>query len=233
MPVPQKPTKRLQGFTLIEILVVAFIISILAGLLVPAIIEVQKIAKDKICKNNLKNVGTAMGIYLTQNNNFLPQGREKTSAGEPIPGPGLPAPPRWYKNGTFRSNIAIHPDFSLSWQQIVDEVPQSPHVMIGLLAFILLIPLALTSTQSMARRLGHRWKKLHSLIYLAGCLGIMHFFMLVKADIWEPLLYGSLLAFLLAIRIELDAMPSKKILRTQILIALTIAALNQILTISA
>jgi sulfoxide reductase heme-binding subunit YedZ len=124
-------------------------------------------------------------------------------------------------------------DLSLSWQQIVDEVPQSPHVMIGLLAFILLIPLALTSTQSMARRLGYRWKKLHSLIYLAGCLGIMHFFMLVKADIWEPLLYGSLLAFLLAIRIELDAMPSKKILRTQILIALTIAALNQILTISA
>ena len=122
MPVPQKPTKRLQGFTLIEILVVAFIISILAGLLVPAIIEVQKIAKDKICKNNLKNVGTAMGIYLTQNNNFLPQGREKTSAGEPIPGPGLPAPPRWYKNGTFRSNIAIHPDFSLSWQQILDKL---------------------------------------------------------------------------------------------------------------
>ena len=92
-------------------------------------------------------------------------------------------------------------DLSLSWQQIVDEVPQSPHVIIGLVAFVLLIPLALTSTQSMARRLGRRWKKLHWLIYPAGCLGILHFFLLVKTDIREPLFYGSLLSLLFGIRI--------------------------------
>ena len=120
--IPTKSPHRLQGFTLIEILVVAFIISILAGLLVPSIIEVQKFAKDKVCKNNLKNIGVAMSIYLTQNNNFLPQGREKTSSGQQPPAPGLPAPTRWYKNDLFRSNIATQPDFSLSWQQILDKI---------------------------------------------------------------------------------------------------------------
>jgi prepilin-type N-terminal cleavage/methylation domain-containing protein len=120
--IPKRSSNRLQGFTLIEILVVAFIISVLAGLLIPTIIEIQRIAKDKVCKNQLRNIGVAMGMYLTQNNGFLPQGREKTSAGEQPPAVGLPAPPRWYKNDTFRSHVAIHPDFALSWQQILDKI---------------------------------------------------------------------------------------------------------------
>lgn len=92
-------------------------------------------------------------------------------------------------------------DLSLSWAQIVDEVPKAPYVLVGLSAFILLVPLAVTSTRKMVRRLGKNWKKLHRLVYVAACLGVLHFFWLVKADLREPLIYASVLVVLLGIRI--------------------------------
>ncbi len=77
-----------------------------------------------------------------------------------------------------------------------------PYITIGMLAFLMLIPLALTSTRKMMRRLGKRWQQLHRAIYLIAPLGVLHFFMLVKADIREPLIYGLLLALLLGYRVR-------------------------------
>ncbi|MGH8550976.1 MAG: sulfite oxidase heme-binding subunit YedZ [Methylococcales bacterium] len=92
-------------------------------------------------------------------------------------------------------------DLSFSWAQIVDEVPQSPYVLVGLAAYILLIPLAATSTRKMVQRLGKNWKKLHRLVYVTACLGVIHFFWLVKADLSEPSIHALILAVLLGIRV--------------------------------
>ncbi|MCI0653010.1 MAG: sulfoxide reductase heme-binding subunit YedZ [Methylococcaceae bacterium] len=92
-------------------------------------------------------------------------------------------------------------DLSLSWTQIVEEVPQNPYVLVGLSAYILLIPLAATSTRTMVQRLGRNWKKLHRLVYAAACLGVFHFLWLVKADLTEPSIYALILGILLGIRI--------------------------------
>lgn len=92
-------------------------------------------------------------------------------------------------------------DLSLSWEQIIDDVPKSPYVLVGLTAFLLLIPLAATSTRSMVRRLGENWKKLHRLIYPAAVLGVIHFFWLVKADLTQPLIYALILTILLGLRL--------------------------------
>lgn len=81
------------------------------------------------------------------------------------------------------------------------DIIQRPYLSAGLLAFVLLTPLAATSTDSMIRRLGgKRWKQLHRSVYLIGILAILHFLWLVKADVREPLIYGLLLAVLLALR---------------------------------
>jgi sulfoxide reductase heme-binding subunit YedZ len=77
-----------------------------------------------------------------------------------------------------------------------------------MLAFILLIPLAVTSNQSMTRRLGRSWKRLHRLAYVIPCLGILHFWWLVKADIREPLLYAVLLIALLLSRVRATPTPA-------------------------
>jgi methionine sulfoxide reductase heme-binding subunit len=92
-------------------------------------------------------------------------------------------------------------DLSLSWEQIVDEIPKSPYVLVGLTAYILLIPLAATSTRKMVQRLGKNWKKLHRLVYVAASLGVVHFLWLVKADLTEPLIYLSILGVLFGIRV--------------------------------
>jgi sulfoxide reductase heme-binding subunit YedZ len=91
-------------------------------------------------------------------------------------------------------------DQFFDWHEIWVDIMKRPYITIGMLAFLLLIPLAVTSTRKMMRRLGKRWQQLHRTIYLIAPLGVVHFFMLVKADIREPLLYGFLLALLLTYR---------------------------------
>ena len=71
-------------------------------------------------------------------------------------------------------------------------------------AFLILIPLAATSTKGMIKRLGSaRWNKLHRLVYLAGIAGVFHFYMIIKADFREPIVYGTILAVLLGYRVVL------------------------------
>ena len=92
-------------------------------------------------------------------------------------------------------------DYGLDADLIKQAIVEKRYVLVGFAAFLLLTPLALTSTKGWMRRLGKRWKVLHRLVYLAAPLVIVHFVWLVKADIREPLLYGALVALLLLLRL--------------------------------
>jgi sulfoxide reductase heme-binding subunit YedZ len=83
------------------------------------------------------------------------------------------------------------------WQDVLKR----PYITIGMLALLMLIPLAVTSTAKMQRRLGRRWTKLHQLIYVIAVLGVWHFWWQVKKDIREPLVYACILAALLSYRL--------------------------------
>lgn len=84
---------------------------------------------------------------------------------------------------------------------IVKDVIKRPFITVGLTAFVLLIPLAATSTHAMIRRLGRRWQQLHRLVYLIAILGVIHYLWLVKKDMTEPAIYGAILAGLLLMRL--------------------------------
>jgi sulfoxide reductase heme-binding subunit YedZ len=93
-------------------------------------------------------------------------------------------------------------DQFFDWRAIVADVVKRKFITIGMLAFALLLPLALTSTDGSVRRLGYaRWKRLHRLVYAASVCGVVHFTWRVKADLREPLLFAAALAVLLAVRL--------------------------------
>lgn len=93
-------------------------------------------------------------------------------------------------------------EHGLGLSAIVSDIVQRPFILVGASALLLLLPLALTSTQGWIRRLGRNWKRLHWLIYPAAILGVVHFFWLIKADRWtEPLIYAGILAVLLGWRV--------------------------------
>jgi sulfoxide reductase heme-binding subunit YedZ len=84
---------------------------------------------------------------------------------------------------------------------IVEDVAKRPYITVGFTGWLLLIPLAATSTTGMIKRLGRNWQRLHRLVYLIGVLGVLHYLWLVKADLTEPLLYGGILGSLLGYRL--------------------------------
>lgn len=92
-------------------------------------------------------------------------------------------------------------DQFFAWGAILEDIIKRPYITIGMLGFALLLPLALTSNQMSMRRLGSNWKRLHRLIYPAAIGAVLHFTMMVKADLREPLIYALLLALLLGYRI--------------------------------
>lgn len=92
-------------------------------------------------------------------------------------------------------------DQFFEWPAIVKDVIKRPFITIGFASFILLIPLAITSTHAMQRRLKRRWQQLHRAIYLIAIGGVVHYWWLVKKDITEPLLYAMALAVLLGFRL--------------------------------
>lgn len=87
------------------------------------------------------------------------------------------------------------------WPQILEDVVKRPYITLGFLAWLGLLPLALTSTQGMMRRLGRRWSTLHRVVYAVGVLGVLHYVWLVKSDLREPLLYAAILGLLLLLRV--------------------------------
>src|SRR5687767_4436463 len=93
-------------------------------------------------------------------------------------------------------------DKALNISAIISDVWQRPFIAVGMLAFFLLILLAMTSTNGMVKRLGGKnWARLHKLTYLIAILGVIHFWMIVKSDIIYPFLFGLVLAILLGYRI--------------------------------
>lgn len=92
-------------------------------------------------------------------------------------------------------------DLELNFHTLGADIAKRPYITIGFTALLLLIPLAVTSTNGMMRRLGRRWQKLHRLVYVIAVLGVWHFYWQVKRDVREPLIYAAILATLLAYRV--------------------------------
>ena len=91
-------------------------------------------------------------------------------------------------------------DLGAFWAQLLTDIVKRPYITVGFSAWLLLVPLAITSTNAMMRRLGKRWQTLHRLSYLIAVLGVLHFLWLVKADLSEPLIYAAILAVLMLLR---------------------------------
>ncbi|KPK10843.1 MAG: sulfite oxidase [Acidithiobacillales bacterium SG8_45] len=100
----------------------------------------------------------------------------------------------------FTTYIWLDQFFDLS--EVWKDIAKRPYITVGFTAFVLLIPLALTSTNAMVKRLGgKRWRRLHRLVYIIASAGVLHYLWLVKSDIRLPLAYGFVLAILLVLRI--------------------------------
>ncbi len=93
-------------------------------------------------------------------------------------------------------------DYRFSWQPILDDVVKKKYIFVGFAAWILLIPLTITSSQKMMLLLKQNWKKLHRLIYVIAILGSLHFIWLSKTIYFKPLFYFVLITVLLSLRIN-------------------------------
>lgn len=91
-------------------------------------------------------------------------------------------------------------ELDLDFSDLAREISRRPFIIIGMAALLAMLPLAITSTDRMMRRLGRRWQKLHQLVYPIALLAIWHYYWQVKADVREPLLYAAGLALLLGWR---------------------------------
>ena len=87
------------------------------------------------------------------------------------------------------------------WSTIFEEIIRRPYITVGFLAWLGLVPLAITSTRGWMRRLGRRWGRLHRLVYAVAVLAVLHFWWIVKSDLREPMLYAGILAALLGWRL--------------------------------
>jgi sulfoxide reductase heme-binding subunit YedZ len=92
-------------------------------------------------------------------------------------------------------------DPAYGWHEVVKDIAKRPYITVGFLGFLLMIPLAFTSTKTSIRRLGRKWVALHALIYLTAMAGVIHFMWSVKADRLRPTVIGLILVFLLALRL--------------------------------
>jgi sulfoxide reductase heme-binding subunit YedZ len=107
----------------------------------------------------------------------------------------------------FTTYLGVDKFFNV--HEILADVVKRKYITVGFTAFVLLVPLAITSTAGWIRRLGgKRWQALHRLIYVSAIAGVIHYLWLVKADIREPLEYGAVLAALLAYRLVVWLRPA-------------------------
>ena len=101
-------------------------------------------------------------------------------------------------------------DEGLAFEFIVEDVIERPYILAGFTAWLILIPLAITSTKGWIRRLKKNWKKLHRLVYVATGLGVLHFYWQVKADTYWPLVATTVLVALMLLRIRQARRPSQR-----------------------
>lgn len=104
----------------------------------------------------------------------------------------------WYAALHLTTYLVL--DQGLDWAAIWADIVKRPYITIGMAAFLVLVPLAVTSNNASIRRLGARWNRLHKLVYIAAAGGALHYVMLVKAWPLEPLVYAAIVAGLLAYR---------------------------------
>lgn len=104
--------------------------------------------------------------------------------------------------------VFVHLDYGLAWSLIMQTVFEKPYIVVGLISFLLLIPLAFTSFDVWKRRLGKSWKRLHQIIYLIAPLVVLHFAWSKKGDLFRlqgeivrPLIYGLVVVLFLVVRI--------------------------------
>lgn len=104
--------------------------------------------------------------------------------------------------GLLHFSTWIGLDKFFDWAEMLHDVRKRPFITAGFTGFVLMIPLALTSTAGWIRRLGgKRWLALHRLIYVTAVAGVVHYYWLVKSDVRKPVFYGTLVALLLALRV--------------------------------
>ncbi len=111
--------------------------------------------------------------------------------------------------------IFVALDYGFDWAIIWQTISEKRYVLVGFTAWLLLVPLAITSTKGWMRRLGKRWKALHKLVYLAAILAVVHYFWLVKEDTRQPLLFGAAVALLLLMRVQWKIRNQKSEVRKQ------------------
>ena len=94
-------------------------------------------------------------------------------------------------------------DYQFAWVDIKNDIIKHRYVLVGFLGWLLLLPLAITSSDNMIRKLKSNWKRLHRLIYLIAILGVLHFVWLVKKDVTEPLIYAAIILVLFLLRLNI------------------------------
>lgn len=107
----------------------------------------------------------------------------------------------FYATLHFLTYVAL--DLFFDFSAVADDIVKRPYITVGFTAFLLLIPLAATSTRAAIRRLGRNWLRLHRLIYVAAALAVLHFYWKksAKADVLEPLVFAGILGALLLFRV--------------------------------
>jgi sulfoxide reductase heme-binding subunit YedZ len=111
--------------------------------------------------------------------------------------------------GTLHLLTYVWFDRLFNFVSVAGDVVQRPFILVGMTAFLMMVPLAITSTNKMVKRLGgKRWARLHRLVYLAAVGGVVHFWMLVKSDIRLPLTFAFIILFLLGYRLLLKYFPT-------------------------
>jgi sulfoxide reductase heme-binding subunit YedZ len=111
--------------------------------------------------------------------------------------------------GTLHLLTYIWFDRLFNLASTVKDVAQRPFILVGMTAFLLMVPLAITSPNKMVKRLGgKRWARLHRVVYVAAVLGVVHFWMLVKSDVRLPLTFAFIILFLLGYRLLVKYFPS-------------------------
>lgn len=92
-------------------------------------------------------------------------------------------------------------DVQLDWADLMKDLLKRPYIYLGMTALVLMVPLAITSTKAMIRRLGRNWARLHRAVYVVAVLGVVHYGMAVKKDLTDPITWGVVLTVLFGWRV--------------------------------
>ncbi|ABV36591.1 ferric reductase domain protein transmembrane component, N-terminal domain [Shewanella sediminis HAW-EB3] len=102
-------------------------------------------------------------------------------------------------------------DLLFEWSLFLQEVVKRPYIVVGMICYLILIALSITSLKSLKRKMGKRWQQLHNLVYLLALLVPVHFYWSVKSEVIEPSIYILVICFLLLLRLRISAKLSQSL----------------------